>query len=101
MKIIFADKNLEYIETDKAVHTGLPVSIIQAARRKISFIRAAPDLSTLINWKSLGLRIINEIDKDYAIVLAAAWTLRLTIHQENGLMVANILTLSQLLKGVA
>lgn len=101
MKVVFADKNLEFIETDQAARTGLPVSIIQTARRKLAFIRAAPDLSSLINWKSLGLRIVSEIDKDYAIVLAAAWTFRLTIHEENGSMVANILTLSQLLKGVA
>jgi len=50
----FADKTLEWIETDQAAaKTKLPIAVISACRKKLAFIRNAPDERTLRNWKSL------------------------------------------------
>jgi proteic killer suppression protein len=53
MEIVFADSRLAEIETANAGSTGLPVSVIKAARRKLTLLRAATDDRTLRNWKSL------------------------------------------------
>lgn len=53
MDIEFIDAQLELIETDRAAETGLPVAIIKSCRRKLVFIRSAPDERTLREWKSL------------------------------------------------
>lgn len=53
MRIVFADEELALIETDQAGMTGLSVSIIKSARRKITVLRAAIDDRSLRNWKSL------------------------------------------------
>lgn len=52
MEVIFEDKKLALIETDKAVETRLPVAVITSCRRKLVLLRAAPDERTLRNWKS-------------------------------------------------
>jgi proteic killer suppression protein len=50
----FADKVLEWIETDDAAaKTQLPIAVIASCRKKLAFIRAAPDERTLRNWNSL------------------------------------------------
>lgn len=77
MDVEFADKNLAEIETDDAAKTGLPISVIRSARRKLVTLRAATDDRTLRNWKSLhyeklkgdreGQRSIR-INKKYRIV---------------------------------
>ncbi|TPL79103.1 plasmid maintenance system killer protein [Mesorhizobium sp. B2-3-13] len=53
MEIVFADSKLAAIETADPGKTGLPVVVIQAARRKFVALRAATDDRVLRNWKSL------------------------------------------------
>ena len=53
MEVEFQDKRLALIETDRAAETKLPISVINACRQKLVVIRAAPDVRTLRNWKSL------------------------------------------------
>ena len=53
MRIVFADKELALIETDRAGETRLGVAIIKSARRKLTVLRAAVDDRSLRNWKSL------------------------------------------------
>ncbi len=53
MEIVFADPDLEQIETNEAGATRLPVAVIKSARRKLTVLRAAPDDRTMRNWKSL------------------------------------------------
>jgi toxin HigB-1 len=53
MLIVFADPDLELIETDQAGATRLPVAVIKSARRKLTVLRAAPDDRSLRTWKSL------------------------------------------------
>ena len=77
MDITFADSDLAVIETEDAGATGLPVSVIKAARKKLTVLRAATDDRTLRNWKSLhyeklkgdreGQRSIR-VNKKYRIV---------------------------------
>lgn len=53
MKIVFADKKLALIDTDRAGETQLSIGIIKSARRKLVVLRAAVDDRSLRNWKSL------------------------------------------------
>lgn len=53
MEVIFDNKLLEKIETEKASDTKLPFNVIKSARRKLTLLRSAPDERTLRNWKSL------------------------------------------------
>jgi len=54
MEVEFADGKLEAIETDHAIQaTRLPPEVIASCRRKLIFLRNAPDERTLRNWKSL------------------------------------------------
>lgn len=56
MKIVFADKRLELIHTDRAHELGLPFAVIKGAREKLHFLAEAPDERTLRNWKSLNYK---------------------------------------------
>ena len=56
MKIVFADKRLALILTQRAHELGLPIAVIKAARDKLNFLSEAPDERTLRNWKSLNYK---------------------------------------------
>ena len=53
MDVVFSDKKLELIETDKAHETKLPVAVINSCRSKLVFLRSFYDERDLRNWKSL------------------------------------------------
>lgn len=53
MKIVFANKRLALIHTEKAHELGLPFAAIKGAREKLNFLAEAPDERTIRNWKSL------------------------------------------------
>lgn len=53
MEIEFRDSRLSLIESDRAMETRLPISVISSCRQKLVILRAAPDERTLRNWKSL------------------------------------------------
>lgn len=52
MEVSFADESLAAIETDPA-GTSLPLAVVNSARKKLHYIRAAPDERSLRNWRSL------------------------------------------------
>ncbi|MGQ0485563.1 MAG: hypothetical protein ACT4SY_09460 [Hyphomicrobiales bacterium] len=56
MKIVFANKRLALIQTDKAHELGLPFVVIKGAREKLHFLAEAPDERTLRNWKALNYK---------------------------------------------
>ncbi len=56
MKIVFADKQLALIRTDRAHELGLPFAVIKGAREKLIFLAEAPDERTIRNWKSLNYK---------------------------------------------
>ena len=53
MDIEFRDKTLLLVETDRAPETRLPIAVIASLRKKLQWLRAAPDERTIRNWKSL------------------------------------------------
>lgn len=53
MKVRHADRKTELIETDKAHKTGLPVSVIASARRRLQFLKQAVDERDLRAMKGL------------------------------------------------
>jgi plasmid maintenance system killer protein len=56
MKIVFANKRLALIRTDRAHELGLPFVVIKGAREKLTFLEEAPDERTLRNWKALQFK---------------------------------------------
>jgi proteic killer suppression protein len=63
MKIEFADADLRRICSDEAHKLGLPVAVIQAARRRLVQLEAATDERDLRNLKSLNYKKLKG-DKD-------------------------------------
>lgn len=57
MNVVFRDKRLELIWTEKAHELGLSFAVIKRAREKLHFLAEAPDERTLRNWKSLNYKI--------------------------------------------
>lgn len=63
MRIEFADADLRRICTDEAHRLGLPVSVIQAARRRLVQLESVADERDLRNLKSLNYKKLQG-DKD-------------------------------------
>ncbi|MCA1404663.1 hypothetical protein I6F26_10325 [Ensifer sp. IC3342] len=101
MDIEFADGRLALIETERAAGTNLPVAVIQSARQRLSIIRAAPDMRTLQNWKSLGLRTRDNDGTEHSIILTAQWALLLKIEEKNGAMKVMVKAMEEQIKGAA
>ena len=53
MEIIFDDEHLAWVLTNHPERSGVPPTLIASLRRKLHFIRNAPDERTLREWKSL------------------------------------------------
>ena len=53
MEVIFLDERLAWIETEHPERSGVPPTLIPTLRKKLHFIRNAPDERTLREWKSL------------------------------------------------
>ena len=100
MDIEFEDARLALIETDAAADTRLPVAIIQAARQRLSIIRAAPDMRTLNNWKSLGLRRDPE-SAEHLVTLSPQWAMAIRITEMNSIMTIFVTAIEEQLRGAA
>ena len=100
MDVEFTDTRWALIETDAAAETRLPVAVIQTARLRLSMIRAAPDVRTLRNWKSLGLKA-RAGSADHLIVLSPEWAMAVKIVEKNSIMTAVITEMEEQLRGVA
>ena len=84
MEVEFQDKRLALIETDRAAETKLPISVINACRQKLVVIRAAPDVRTLRNWKSLHYeKLRGERSGQRSIRINRQWRLVFTLDQES------------------
>jgi len=52
--VVFEDKQyLSLVETNRAAETRLGEPLIKALRKRLIFLRSAPDERSLRNWKSL------------------------------------------------
>ena len=98
MDIEFADERLALIETEGAAETYLPVAVIQAARQRLNIIRAAPDVRTLYNWKSLGLQPRLEM-ADHLVMFPPQWAMVVRIVEMNSVMTVIVTALEQQLRG--
>jgi proteic killer suppression protein len=93
MQIIFRDERVALIETANAGASGYSIAIIKSARRKLAFIRAAPDERTLRNWRSLHYEQLKGRGEERSIRLNDQWRLIFTIDTEcqpNKVMVMGI-----------
>lgn len=82
MEIIFRDARLALIETERAAECGWPMAIIKSLRRKLVFLRSAPDERTLRNWKSLHYERLKGRGEERSIRLNDQWRLVFTIDTE-------------------
>jgi plasmid maintenance system killer protein len=90
MEVRFADHKLGLIETARAAETGLPFGVIAAARSRLNIVRAAPDESTLLKWKSLRYeRIEGSNGINGWVALIDAWKLDLSLSTSQ---VPNVVT---------
>ena len=83
MEVEFRDASLALIETDRAAETRLPIAVINALRRKLPVIRAAPDERTLRNWKSLHYKKLKGRGKERSIRINDQWRLVFNIDTES------------------
>jgi proteic killer suppression protein len=84
MEVQFGDKNLVLVETDRAMESKLPISVINSVRQKLVVIRAAPDERTLRNWKSLHYEKLKGDRSDQrSIRINQQWRLTFTIDTES------------------
>lgn len=101
MEIEYVDKRLALIETPRAADTMLPVAVIQTVRRRLPIIKAAPDVRTMLNWKSLGLREQTESAGEYFVSLSAQWMMILHIKEKNNAMTVVIRGIEEQVRGAA
>jgi len=101
MDIEFADSQLALIETERAADTKLPVAVIQSARQRLNVIRAAPDLRTMKNWKSLGLHARGSADSEHVVNLSPQWAMVLRLEEKNSAMTVIIKAMEEQAKGAA
>ena len=84
MEVEYADSRLALVESDRAAaDTRLPIAVINAFRRKLVILRAAPDERTLRNWKSLHYEKLQGDRSDQrSIRLNRQWRLVFTLDEE-------------------
>lgn len=101
MEIEFADQKLALIETERAADTKLPVVVIRSARQRLSIIRAAPDVRTMQNWRSLGLRARAADSPEHLVVLAPQWAMILRIEEKKSAMTVIVSAVEEQIRGAA
>lgn len=79
MEVEFKDESVGLVETNRAAETRLPAEVINALRRKLVVIRAAPDERTLRNWKSLHYEKLERPGDQRSIRINKQWRLVFTI----------------------
>lgn len=84
MEVEFEDDALDRLETDPAFTAGFSQAVVKAYRKRIQFMRAAPDERAVRAWKSLHLEKLKGTEDDYSIRLNDQWRLRLRfVTREN------------------
>jgi toxin HigB-1 len=101
MDIEFAHDLWALIETERAAETQLPVAAIQSARLRLRIIRAAPDMQTMRNWRSLDLRTQGTAEFEHLVPIFAQWIMVLEIKEKNGAMIAIVLGIEEQIRGAA
>jgi proteic killer suppression protein len=93
MRIVFADKRLALIRTDRAHELGLPARVIKGAREKLNFLAEAPDERTIRNWKSLNYKRLEGGDDRRQIRINEQYRIIFTIDTDFDPPVITVLTI--------
>ncbi|HAO32046.1 MAG TPA: type II toxin-antitoxin system RelE/ParE family toxin [Candidatus Competibacter sp.] len=83
MDVIYKKDLLSIVEKVEEAHvTKLPIAVVKSARRKINFIKAAPDERSLVNWKSLQFEYLSgNLEGFCSIRLNKQWRLVFTLEK--------------------
>ena len=82
MEVRFADKHLEQLEGDAEATGGFSQAIVKAFRKRMQFIRAAPDERDFYAWKSLHFEKLETRPGQHSMKLNDQF--RLIIEFESG-----------------
>lgn len=82
MDVDFEDASLRRLETDPAYTAGLDAAIVKAFRKRLQFIRAAPDERAFYAMKSLHYeKLKGNLDGQSSMRLNDQWRLLLRLRQ--------------------
>lgn len=82
MKVLYANKDIAKIATDKP--PPLPYPVIKAARSRIKFLGYAKDERDIRNWKSLHYeKLKGDRDGQRSIRLTDQWRMIITIDSSS------------------
>ena len=95
MLVEFADESLRLIETDEAAVTTLPVAMIVDVRKRLAILRAAPDISTLYNWRSFGLIDSNNGSESHIVSLTEQWIMNIQFQSGDGIVKSVVLKIKR------
>jgi toxin HigB-1 len=101
MDIEFEDNRLALLETEAAADTDLPVAVIQSARQRLSIMRAAPDVRTMENWRSLGLQARGGPSAEHSLTLSPQWAMIVKFEENNNTMKVVVKTMEEQLMGAS
>ncbi len=91
MDIEYSDERLATIESDEPLKSGLPVPVINSARRKIQFMRSAKDERDLWEWRSLNYeKLVGNRKGTSSIRLNDRWRMILTVDTNSNPNVVTI-----------
>lgn len=84
MEIIFLDERLALIFSEHPERSGVAPTLIESLRRKLHFIRNAPDERTLREWKSLHYeKLKGDREHQRSIRLNDRWRLVFEIDDQS------------------
>jgi toxin HigB-1 len=83
LEVRFQDASLDKLETDASATGGYPASVVRAFRKRMQFIRAAPDERVFYQWKSLHFeKLKGDRSHQHSIRLNDQWRLIIEFEGE-------------------
>ncbi|NQW24686.1 MAG: type II toxin-antitoxin system RelE/ParE family toxin [SAR202 cluster bacterium] len=82
MEVRFASKNLEELECDAEATGGFSPAIVKAFRKRMQFIRAAPDERDFYAWKSLHFEKLEARPEQHSMRLNGQFRLIIELEIE-------------------
>ena len=79
----FQDASLDRLETDTSATGGYPPGVVRAFRKRMQFIRAAPDERVFYEWKSLHFeKLKGDRSHQHSVRLNDQWRLIIEFQGE-------------------
>ena len=83
LEVRFQDASLDRLKTDRSTGGGYPPGVAKAFRKRMQFIRAAPDERVFYEWKSLHFeKLKGDRNHQYSIRLNEKWRLIIEFEGE-------------------